>query len=164
MLSSVMPLCCATSVNRNGGSAARATMKSAANNSAASANRAHAGFNFITVGECKLRRGNPVLTLRARAVVSLAVFSVLPVRVAAQKDAFRDALIGFHANLAGGYGDEGPLVSENLAKMASTLATWDETIRSVDRDLRPRLTTAATGERVRMHTTLAELYVERGRY
>src|SRR5437764_7174904 len=161
MLSSVTPLCCATSVKRKGGSAARVTMRSAATSSAATAHRTLAGFSFMTVGECKLRRENPMWTLRARVGVCIAtLLGAFPASAAAQADAFRDALIGFHAKLAGDYGDEGPLVSANLEKMASALATWDQTIRSLEQDLRPRLTTAAIGERVRIHTTLAERYVE----
>src|SRR5437588_10501262 len=102
-----------------------------------------------------------MLTFRGRAVALLAVFSMLPVAVAAQKDAFRDALIAFHTKVAGDYGDEGPLIAANLERMSSALAVWDETIRSVEQDLRPRLTAARMNDGVRMHTTLAELYVER---
>ncbi len=98
------------------------------------------------------------------AVCLVAALGALSASPAAQKDAFREALIGFHAKLAGDYGDEGPLVAGNLERMASALAAWDETIRNVEQDLRPRLTAAATGERVRIHTALGELYVERGRY
>jgi tetratricopeptide (TPR) repeat protein len=106
-----------------------------------------------------------VLTFRARVGVCLAVWlSAFPIPAVAQKDAFRDALVGFHTKLAGDVGDEGPLVAGNLDKMAAALAIWDETIRSAEQDLRPRLTTAASSERARIRTTLAELYVARGRY
>ena len=98
------------------------------------------------------------------AVCLAAVFVLLSTTVAAQKDTFRDALVGFHAGLAGDYGDEGPFVVENLEKMASSLTRWDETIRATERELRSRLPAAATSEHVRIRTTLAELYVERGRY
>jgi tetratricopeptide (TPR) repeat protein len=98
------------------------------------------------------------------AVCLVAVLGAFSASPGAQKDAFRDALIGFHANLAGDFGDEGPLVVENLQKMASALANWDETIRGAEQDLRRRLPAASAAESVRLHTTLAESYVERGRY
>ncbi len=91
----------------------------------------------------------------------LVAFSAAP---AAQKDAFRDALIGFHRNLAGENGDEGSLVAANLERMASALAAWDLGVRGAEQDVRPRLMTAAPAERARLRMSLAELYVERGRY
>jgi tetratricopeptide (TPR) repeat protein len=94
----------------------------------------------------------------------VALLGALPIRAAAQKDAFRDALIGFHSTLAGDFGDEGPLSAADLEAMASSLAKWDETIRGAERDLRSQLPAAASSARVRIHTALAELYVERGRY
>ena len=113
--------------------------------------------------------------LRRRSGVYLAVCfaatlgllsTLFSTTVAAQtaKDAFRDALIGFHAKLAGDYGDEGPAVVENLDKMASSLPAWDEMLRTSTRDLRSRLQATPTNEQVRVRTTLAELYIERGRY
>jgi tetratricopeptide (TPR) repeat protein len=97
-------------------------------------------------------------------VCLVAVLGALSASAEAQKDAFRDALIGFHANLAGDFGDEGPLVVENLDKMAVALAKWDEEIRGVEQDVRRRLPGASGAERVRIRTMLAETYVERGRY
>jgi tetratricopeptide (TPR) repeat protein len=106
-----------------------------------------------------------VLTFRPRVAVLLAaILCVVSVRAAAQKDAFRDALIGFHAALSGDYGDEGPLVAGNLERMASALAAWDEAIRGAEQNLRPRLASASLRERVQVHTTLAQLYRERGRH
>jgi tetratricopeptide (TPR) repeat protein len=93
-----------------------------------------------------------------------ATLLALAAAPAAQKDAFRDALVGFHSRLAGEYGNEGPLVTANLERMASALSAWDAAIRSAETDVRPRLATAAPAERARLRTTLAELYVERGRY
>ena len=104
-------------------------------------------------------------TFRAHVAACLAAFlSAFAVPVAAQQDAFRDALIGFHSTLAGDFGDEGPLITGQLEKMASSLATWDETIRGAEQDLRSRLPAAAIGERVRLHMALAEVYINRGRY
>ncbi|HKF66221.1 MAG TPA: tetratricopeptide repeat protein [Vicinamibacterales bacterium] len=83
---------------------------------------------------------------------------------AAQVDAFRDALIGFHSTLAGDYGDEGPLVLRNLDRMASSLSAWDTAIRDAEQNARTRLVTASASESVRVHGALAQLYIERGRY
>src|SRR5438874_1695960 len=114
MLSSVTPLSFATSTSLNGGaSAARAVRRFAARRSAAAANR------FIS-GECKLRP-EIVPRFRVHVAVCLAALCVVPVRVAAQEDAFRDALIGFHAKLAGEHSDEGPAIVAALDRMASAL-------------------------------------------
>src|SRR4051812_3412683 len=100
--------------------------------------RPSSGLSSAMRYECKLRPENPVLTFRARAAVLLVVFNVLSVSAAAQKDAFRDALIGFHSKLSGDYGDEGSLVAANLETMSSALAVWDGTIRSAEENLRTR--------------------------
>jgi tetratricopeptide (TPR) repeat protein len=94
----------------------------------------------------------------------LTVFSTAAAPAAAQIDAFRDALIGFHSTLAGAYGDEGPLAVRNLDRMASSLSAWDATIRDAEQDERARVATAPSGERARIHAALAQLYIERGRY
>ncbi|HEY7191115.1 MAG TPA: tetratricopeptide repeat protein, partial [Vicinamibacterales bacterium] len=97
-------------------------------------------------------------------VCLVSILTVWAAAPAAQKSAFRDALIGFHSNLAGDFGDEGPVVAESLDRMASSLAAWDQQIRLAEQDLRQRLPTATAAERVRMHHSLAELYADRGRY
>jgi tetratricopeptide (TPR) repeat protein len=94
-------------------------------------------------------------------VSTLTVWTAAP---AAQKSAFRDALIGFHSQLAGDYGDEGPRIAANLDRMASSLAAWDQQIRAAEQDLRQRLPAATSSERVRLHQSMAELYADRGRY
>jgi tetratricopeptide (TPR) repeat protein len=83
---------------------------------------------------------------------------------AAQIDAFRDALIGFHSTIAGDYGDEGPLVLRNLDRMGSSLPAWDTVIRDAEQNARTRLGTASASESVRLHGALAQLYIERSRY
>ena len=97
------------------------------------------------------------------AVYLAAILVTLPSTAAAQKDAFRDALIAFHSRLAGDYGDEGPVILKSLDQMASSLATWDDVIRAAEQESRARLPTASNAERFGIHTTLAELYGERGR-
>jgi tetratricopeptide (TPR) repeat protein len=83
---------------------------------------------------------------------------------AAQKSAFRDALIAFHSKLAGDYGDEGPQIVGSLDRMASSLAVWDQQIRAAEQDLQQRLPAATSNERARLHQSMAESYAERGRY
>lgn len=114
------------------------------------------------VGDLR-RRSGVYLAVCLAAILGL-LSTLFSTPVAAQKEAFRDALVGFHAKLAGDYGDEGPGVVENLDKMASSLAAWDEMLRTSTRDLRSRLQATPTNEQVRVRTTLAELYIERGRY
>jgi tetratricopeptide (TPR) repeat protein len=109
----------------------------------------------------RLRRAAGGARFAVCLAVALGAQSVSP---AAQKDAFRDALVGFHARLAGDYGDEGALVTDNLARMSSSLAKWDESILGAEREVLPRLPAAAPAERIRMHLGLAQLYVDRGRY
>ena len=98
------------------------------------------------------------------AVYLAAILVGLPATAAAQQDAFRDALITFHSKLAGEYGDEGPIVANSLDRMAASLATWDDSIRRTEQESRSRLASASPSERARIHTELARLYVDRGRY
>jgi tetratricopeptide (TPR) repeat protein len=98
------------------------------------------------------------------AVCLVTIVVALSASPAAQRDAFRDALIGFHSTVAGDYGDEGPLVLHNLDRMASSLSAWDTVIRDAEQDASGRADTAPAGERARVHAALAQLYIERGRY
>jgi tetratricopeptide (TPR) repeat protein len=98
------------------------------------------------------------------AVYVAAILIGLPATAAPQQGAFRDALIAFHSKLAGDYGNEGPIVARSLDAMASTLSAWDDAIRTTEKESRSRLAAAPPSERVRIHTSLAELYVGRGRY
>src|SRR6476469_4547409 len=98
------------------------------------------------------------------AVCLVTVVCALSASPGAQVDAFRDALIGFHSTIAGEYGDEGPVVVRNLDRMASSLSAWDAVIRDAEQDASARVGTAPAGERARIHASLAQLYIERGRY
>jgi len=97
-------------------------------------------------------------------VCLVTVVCALSASPGAQVDAFRDALIGFHSTIAGEYGDEGPVVVRNLDRMASSLSAWDAVIRDAEQDASARVGTAPAGERARIHASLAQLYIERGRY
>src|SRR5690242_14586918 len=48
--------------------------------------------------------------------------------------------------------------------MSTTLATWDAAIRDAEQNSRRRLPDAAALEQRRIHSELADLYLERGRY
>jgi tetratricopeptide (TPR) repeat protein len=98
------------------------------------------------------------------AVCLVTVVAALSASLAAQRDAFRDALIGFHSAIAGDYGDEGPLVLRNLDRMAASLSAWDAVIHDAELSAGARDGTAPAGERARVHAALAQMYIERGRY
>jgi tetratricopeptide (TPR) repeat protein len=66
--------------------------------------------------------------------------------------------------VGGLYGDEGPQLVAQLAAMSTALERWDQEIGDVERELRSRLQFVDDVQiRLEIHTTLASLYVERGR-
>jgi tetratricopeptide (TPR) repeat protein len=76
----------------------------------------------------------PVLTFRTRAAVCIALLLGMPSTGAAQAHVFRDALIAFHSKLTGDDGNEGPAIVANLDRMASALASWNESYSAALRD------------------------------
>ena len=100
---------------------------------------------------------------RCVAVVC-ALTLTIPSPAAAQRDAFFSALIPFYRTLAGVYGDEGPQVTARLDEMSAALARWDEEIRDAERQLQPKLDGADAQTALQIHTLLASLYLERGRF
>ena len=97
----------------------------------------------------------PLLLLAALAVPSPA---------AAQRDRFLKAFVQFQQTLRGAYGDEGPQLVAGLDEMGAALAAWDSEIRDAEGQLRPRLKGADTQTALQVHTILASLYLERGRF
>ena len=87
-----------------------------------------------------------------------------PSAAVAQRDPFFSALVQFHRSSAGLYGDEGPQLTAHLEAMSTALARWDAEIRNAERDLRSRLTGADVQTQLQIHTLLASLYIERGRF
>src|SRR5688572_33299698 len=88
----------------------------------------------------------------------------LPSPAAAQRDPFFSAVVAFYRSSAGLYGDEGPQLTTHLAAMSTALDRWDRDIRDAERELRSRLQYVADLQtRLQIHTTLASLYMERGR-
>jgi tetratricopeptide (TPR) repeat protein len=93
----------------------------------------------------------------------LSVFLAFPSPVAAQRGPFFSSVVAFYRSLAGLYGDEGPQLTAQLAAMSTALDGWDRELEGVERDLRSRLQSADVQTRLQIHTTLASLYIERGR-
>ena len=94
----------------------------------------------------------------------LFVFLAFPSSGAAQRDPFFAALLNFYRTLGGVYGDEGPQLSRHLESMSAALAKWDEEIRDWEREVRPRLKEGDPQVALQVHTFLASLYMERGRF
>jgi tetratricopeptide (TPR) repeat protein len=100
---------------------------------------------------------------RIAALLLVAVLA-LPSSAAAQRDPFFSALLNFYRALGGVYGDEGPQLSAHLDSMSTALATWDDEIRDWERQVRPRLNEGDAQVALQVHTFLASLYMERGRF
>ena len=83
----------------------------------------------------------------------------LPSPALAQRDAFFSSLLTFHRSLAGLYGDEGPLITAQLAAMSTALVRWDSEIRAAETELRSRLQAADAQTKLQIHTLLASLYL-----
>lgn len=93
-------------------------------------------------------------------LVALAV----PSPAAAQREQFLKAYVQFFHALRGAYGDEGPLLTAHLNTMTAALAAWDDEIRDAESQLRPRLKGSDAQTAMQVHTILASLYLERGRF
>jgi tetratricopeptide (TPR) repeat protein len=77
--------------------------------------------------------------LRNSTIVGVFVaLLAAPSRVAAQKDAFVDSFIAFHAALSGSYGDEGQTAAAALERMAASLTAWEESQATTEAALKAR--------------------------
>jgi tetratricopeptide (TPR) repeat protein len=103
------------------------------------------------------------LPVHVAGALALALVLLGPATVAAQRDPFVSALIGFRLALAGPSGDEGPQILAGLDEMERSLAAWDQTIAAAEQELRARLAGAPTPVALEVHVTLMGLYLERGR-
>jgi len=124
----------------------------------------------------KARASSAVFPSRVDAVVSafrrtpwlvaalLVAVLALPSTAAAQRDPFFAALLNFYGALGGVYGDEGPQLARHLESMSVALARWDEEIRDWERQVRPRLKEGDPQIALQVHTFLASMYMERGRF
>jgi tetratricopeptide (TPR) repeat protein len=86
-------------------------------------------------GHSTSRTGRNLLRLWAAATWLLLA---LPVTAAAQKDVFVDAFIALHSTLAGTYGDEGPQIAAEFARLEAALAGWDRSAAAAVADLKKR--------------------------
>jgi tetratricopeptide (TPR) repeat protein len=103
------------------------------------------------------------VTMRV-AALSVAVLFVMPAAAAAQKDAFFDALLPLSRALRGVYGDEGARILAQIETMAAALERWDAEIGATERALRAQLAGADPNTALQVHTGLAALYLDRGRF
>jgi len=94
----------------------------------------------------------------------LLALLVFPSNALAQRDAFFSALLVFYKTLGGVYGDEGPQLVAHLGAISTALERWDDEIRAAERQLRPQLNGRDAQTELQVHTLLASLYMERGRF
>ena len=94
----------------------------------------------------------------------LVVLLVVPSNAFAQRDAFYSALLGFYKTLGGVYGDEGPQLVAQVVAISTALQRWDGEIRAAEGRLRPQLNGQDQQTELQVHTLLASLYMERGRF
>lgn len=114
------------------------------------------------MSSAKCRSGASSLLSRL-GILILAVLAV-PSNALAQREAFFSSLLTFYNTLGGTYGDEGPQLAARLQELSTALEQWDEEIRSAEQQLRPQLNGADTQTALQVHTLLASLYMERGRF
>ena len=120
----------------------------------------HSGADDLVMSAFRRTRGR---RRRIAAALAVALFA-LPSTVAAQRDPFFSALLNFYRTLGGVYGDDGPQLSRHLESMSNALAKWDEEIRDWERQVRPRLNEGDPQVALQVHTFLASMYMERGRF
>jgi tetratricopeptide (TPR) repeat protein len=94
----------------------------------------------------------------------LVVLLGVPSNALAQRDAFFFSLLGFYKTLGGVYGDEGPQLVAHLVAVSTALQRWDEEIRAAENQLRPQLNGRDRQTELQVHTVLASLYMDRGRF
>ena len=82
----------------------------------------------------------------------------------AQKEQFFDPLLTFYRTLAGTYGDEGPRLTALVTEIEAALGRWDTAIANAERDLRAQLAGADAQTSLQIHTVLASMYLDRGRF
>src|SRR5262249_8427975 len=100
----------------------------------------------------------------SRLVTLLLVLLAVPSNAFAQRDAFFSALVNFYKTLGGAYGDEGPQLVSQVVAISTALQKWDEEIRAAESRLRPQLNGRDRQTELQVHTLLASLYMERGRF
>jgi tetratricopeptide (TPR) repeat protein len=101
---------------------------------------------------------------RSLTLILILLVLAVPSNALAQRDAFFSTLLTFYKTLGGTYGDEGPQLVLHLQELSTALERWDDEIRAAEQQLRPQLNGADTQTALQVHTLLASLYMERGRF
>jgi tetratricopeptide (TPR) repeat protein len=99
-----------------------------------------------------------------RILIQVLLALAVPSNALAQRDAFFSTLLTFYKALGGTYGDEGAQLGAHLQELTTALERWDDEIRTAEQQLRPQLTGADAQTALQVHTLLASLYMERGRF
>jgi len=94
----------------------------------------------------------------------VAALLLVPSNAFAQRDAFYSALVVFYKTLGGVYGDEGPQLVAHVVAISTALQRWDDEIRAAESQLRPQSNGRDRQAELQVHTLLASLYMERGRF
>ena len=108
--------------------------------------------------------------LRVRSnIVRIAAFVAVALGVApsdafAQNNQFFDALLPLYRAAAGTYGDEGPRLLMSVDGLASVAAQDEAALRAAEVQLRAQLRGATPQTTLQVHTTLASMYLEHGRF
>lgn len=97
-------------------------------------------------------------------LIQILLALAVPSNALAQRDAFFSTLVTFYKTLGGTYGDEGPQLVARLQELTTALERWDDEIRAAEQQLRPKLNGADAQTALQIHTLLASLYMERGRF
>ena len=101
---------------------------------------------------------------KVRILFQILLVLAVPSNALAQRDAFFSTLLTFYRTLGGTYGDEGPQLVAQVQELSAALDRWDEEIRAAEQQLRPQLTGTDAQTALQVHTLLASLYMERGRF
>ena len=97
-------------------------------------------------------------------LIQILLVLAVPSNAVAQRDAFFSSLVSFYKTLGGTYGDEGPQLVAHLQELSTALERWNDEIRAAEQQLRPQLNGADAQTALQVHTLLASLYMERGRF
>ena len=100
----------------------------------------------------------------ACCILHVALLFFLPATASAQKEQFFDPLLTFYRTVAGGLGDEGPRLTALAADISTALERWDAAIADAERGLRAQLAGADPQTALQVHTVLASMYLDRGRF
>src|SRR6185436_19063346 len=114
----------------------------------------------LSIAEERSSRSLTLFLIQIQILLVLAV----PSNAFAQRDSFFPTLVTFYKTLGGTYGDEGPQLVAQLQELSTALERWDDEIRAAEQQLRPQLNGADTQTALQVHTLLASLYMERGRF